>query len=316
MLGLVDPGRVYEDERRTLGPPLRFGFAVARHLARHGRDYDVVHTASFPFFSVLAAAAPGGAAATGSSSTGTRCGHALTGVTTQVSSPARSAGSCSALASVVRAARVLHVTHERPSSAGRGFRGRADRPSGHLRRPGAVQPDERGRPALVVYAGRHVREKRVRRARARVRQARAKRPEPAARDSTATGRTAATSKARRRAGPRESVRVARHRPEDEVAAALARAACLATASEREGYGLVVVEAAARGTPSVVVAGPENAAPSWSAEGVNGAVAASAEPADARRGDPGSWRPGRSFAGRQRAGSRNARRVCASTRRSS
>jgi glycosyltransferase involved in cell wall biosynthesis len=78
---------------------------------------------------------------------------------------------------------------------------------------------------------------------------------------------------------RGRVRVAGHRPEEEVAEALGRAACLATASEREGYGLVVVEAAGRGTPSVVVAGPENAATELVSDGVNGAVAASAEPED-------------------------------------
>jgi glycosyltransferase involved in cell wall biosynthesis len=52
---------------------------------------------------------------------------------------------------------------------------------------------------------------------------------------------------------------------------------VATASEREGYGLIVVEAAARGTPSVVVSGPENAATELVAEGVNGAIAPSAAP---------------------------------------
>src|SRR6185369_17112687 len=36
---------------------LVFGAGVLWHLLRHGRDYDVVHTASFPYFSVLAAAA-------------------------------------------------------------------------------------------------------------------------------------------------------------------------------------------------------------------------------------------------------------------
>jgi glycosyltransferase involved in cell wall biosynthesis len=41
----------------------------------------------------------------------------------------------------------------------------------------------------------------------------------------------------------------------------------------------VVEAAARGTPSVVVAGPENAATELVADGVNGAIARSAEPDD-------------------------------------
>jgi len=73
------------------------------------------------------------------------------------------------------------------------------------------------------------------------------------------------------------VRVAGHRPEEEVAAALGRAACLASASEREGYGLVVVEAAAHGTPSVVVAGAENAATELVHDGVNGAIARDASP---------------------------------------
>jgi glycosyltransferase involved in cell wall biosynthesis len=43
--------------------------------------------------------------------------------------------------------------------------------------------------------------------------------------------------------------------------------------------MVVVEAAARGTPSVVVADPDNAATELIEEGVNGVVAASAAPED-------------------------------------
>ena len=120
--------QIYEDERRTLGPPLRFGFAVARHLARHGRDYDVVHTRLVP---LLPRARRGGIQAsrraTGSSSTGTRCGRARTGGTTQGPSPARSAG-CSARMHSRTPARVLHVAHERTTTGGRRFRRRADRP--------------------------------------------------------------------------------------------------------------------------------------------------------------------------------------------
>src|SRR5450755_247798 len=41
--------------RRAL-PPLVFGAGVLWHLLRHGRRYDVVHTCSFPYFSLLAAA--------------------------------------------------------------------------------------------------------------------------------------------------------------------------------------------------------------------------------------------------------------------
>ena len=81
----------------------------------------------------------------------------------------------------------------------------------------------------------------------------------------------------RRLGLTAAVEFAGVVAETEVDAELARAACLATASEREGYGLVVVEAAAHGTPSVVVAGPENAAVDLVETGRNGAVAPSADP---------------------------------------
>ncbi len=46
---------LYARGRRRLLPPLLFGAGVFWHLLRHGRRYDVVHTASFPYFSVLGA---------------------------------------------------------------------------------------------------------------------------------------------------------------------------------------------------------------------------------------------------------------------
>jgi glycosyltransferase involved in cell wall biosynthesis len=64
---------------------------------------------------------------------------------------------------------------------------------------------------------------------------------------------------------------------ERVGAAIRRALCLLLPSRREGYGLVVVEAAALGTPSVVVRDPDNAAVELIDEGVNGFVASSAEP---------------------------------------
>jgi glycosyltransferase involved in cell wall biosynthesis len=48
-------------------------------------------------------------------------------------------------------------------------------------------------------------------------------------------------------------------------------------SSREGYGLVVIEAASVGTPSVVVDGPDNAAVELIEEGVNGSIAATEAP---------------------------------------
>src|SRR4051794_41225222 len=47
---------LYDDAgKRRILPPLVFGAGVAWHLLRRGRRYDVVHTVSFPYFSLLAA---------------------------------------------------------------------------------------------------------------------------------------------------------------------------------------------------------------------------------------------------------------------
>jgi glycosyltransferase involved in cell wall biosynthesis len=61
--------------------------------------------------------------------------------------------------------------------------------------------------------------------------------------------------------------------------ALSTAMCLVLPSRREGYGRVVIEASARGVPVVVVAGPDNAATELVEEGVNGMIAATAQPKD-------------------------------------
>jgi glycosyltransferase involved in cell wall biosynthesis len=63
-------------------------------------------------------------------------------------------------------------------------------------------------------------------------------------------------------------------PTEQVEQDLARALCLVLPSRREGYGLVVVEAASMGTPSVLVRDPDNAATELIEEGVNGFVAES------------------------------------------
>jgi glycosyltransferase involved in cell wall biosynthesis len=64
---------------------------------------------------------------------------------------------------------------------------------------------------------------------------------------------------------------------EEIDRALRRALCMVLPSEREGYGLIVVEASARGTPSVVVRAPDNAAVELVDDGENGVVAESAAP---------------------------------------
>ena len=45
---------LYGNGRRRILPSLVFGFGVLRHIAARRARYDVVHTASFPYFSLLA----------------------------------------------------------------------------------------------------------------------------------------------------------------------------------------------------------------------------------------------------------------------
>jgi glycosyltransferase involved in cell wall biosynthesis len=80
-----------------------------------------------------------------------------------------------------------------------------------------------------------------------------------------------------RHGLQEVVRAPGFAAEATVEAEMRRAMCLLLPSRREGYGLVIVEAAARGTPSVVVAGEDNAATELIEEEVNGTIAPRADP---------------------------------------
>jgi glycosyltransferase involved in cell wall biosynthesis len=262
-------------QRRIL-PPLVFGAGVLWHLARHGRDYDVVHTASFPYFSLLAAGLVrrtrrfalvvdwfelwsrrywreylGGV--------GGRVGWAVQAACLRV--PQRAfcfAGLTAARlqAEGVRGAvTVLEGMYTGPLEG---------------RTPLPAEP-------VAVFAGRHIPEKRapavvpaVARARERVEGLRGlilgDGPErPAVLAAIAAH------------GLDDVVEAPGFVPTEDVETALARALCLVLPSSREGYGLVVVEAAAAGTPSIVVRGEDNAATELVEDGVNGFVAPSAEP---------------------------------------
>lgn len=65
--------------------------------------------------------------------------------------------------------------------------------------------------------------------------------------------------------------------EATLAETLGRALCLVLLSRREGYGLVVAEAAALGVPSIVLRHPDSAAAELIVEGVNGFTCASKDP---------------------------------------
>jgi len=282
VVGLVDAGRLYADERRTFSPPLRFGVAVWRHLRAHGVEYDAVHTAAFPYFPLLGAAAAR-----------RRARYALLVDWHEVWTRGywrRYAGRVRGTIGWLVQRACVRVPHRAFCDArmhaarlvAEGYRGVPTVLLGLYDGPVDVSPSEAVDENLVVYAGRHVAEKRVD---ALVRAfVRAREERPALRlDLYGDGPTRpAVERLVRELGLSDGARSLGRRPEEEVAAALARAACLATASEREGYGLVVVEAAARGTPSVVVDGPENAAVELVSDGVNGAIARSVEPDELAR----------------------------------
>ena len=161
MIGIVDAGRVYSDERRTLLPPIRFGLAVARHFWRHGSDYDVVHIASFPYFPLLAASA-----------LRRRGGYRLVVNWIEVWSKAywrRYGGRAIGTVGWAVQRACIRIPHDAycistmhaDRLVSEGYRGTPVVLPGLYAGPIEPTPATDVDPRLVVYAGRHVREKRV-----------------------------------------------------------------------------------------------------------------------------------------------------------
>jgi glycosyltransferase involved in cell wall biosynthesis len=262
--------------RRRIGPPLVFGAGVLLHLARRGRRYDVVHTASFPYFSLLAAGVL------------RRRGRyrlvvdwlELWTLSYWRDYLGRIGGwvgwrvqqACVRVPQRAFCLSELHAARLREE----GLRSEVTVLRGIYATP---QPDAQVEayvdPGPVVFAGRHIAEKRV--------------PSliPAlARLPGVRGEIYGDGPEReqvlsliRSHGLAERVSAPGFVPHERIDAALRSALCLVLPSRREGYGLVVVEACAAGTPAVVVADPDNAATELIEEGVNGFVAASDSPED-------------------------------------
>jgi glycosyltransferase involved in cell wall biosynthesis len=134
-------------------------------------------------------------------------------------------------------------------------------------------------PPVVVYAGRHIPEKRVPSLVPAVRVARTQVPELRAAIYGDGPERRKVVRLVERDHLSDVVAVPGFVAPDDVEQALAGAACLVLPSRREGYGMVVVEAAAHGTPSVVVFGEDNAAVELIEEGINGTIAMSASAGD-------------------------------------
>ena len=130
---------------------------------------------------------------------------------------------------------------------------------------------------VVVFAGRHIPEKRAPAVVPAVRLARRDLPGLRAEIYGDGPERDAVLDAIAREGMNGVVEAPGFVDASEVEHALRRALCMVLPSEREGYGLIVVEAAARGTPSIVVPAPDNAAVELVDEGENGVLAESASP---------------------------------------
>ena len=132
---------------------------------------------------------------------------------------------------------------------------------------------------VAVFAGRHIPEKRVPAIVPALARARETIPELRAEILGDGPERPKVVRAVKEAGLQQAVDVPGFVAAERVDDALAHAEMMVLPSSREGYGMVVVEAAARGTPSVVVAAPDNAATELIEEGVNGVIAPSADPRD-------------------------------------
>ncbi|HEU5473260.1 MAG TPA: glycosyltransferase family 4 protein [Actinophytocola sp.] len=263
-----------ETGARTLGPAIRFARGLYRHLRRH-RDYDAVLVSAIPATNVPAARA----ALIGSPAVlvvdwlevwrpaqwreykGPVAGRVATAIQ-------RIAVRFSPIASCHSQLNARRLTEL-------GLR------SEPVVSPGLIDGQCGGRPVLtatepprVIYVGRHIPDKRVETLPAAIAVARDRIPE-----LTATiygeGRSRAAVRAEiARLGLGAVIDTPGFVSQEELDEGMRTAACLVNPSAREGYGLVVVEACAQGTPVVLVEGPDNAALELVADGVNGRIAGS------------------------------------------
>jgi glycosyltransferase involved in cell wall biosynthesis len=267
---------LYNGERRRILPPVVFGAGVLAHLLRHGRRYDVVHTASFPYFSLLAA---GLVRPLGRyrltvdwhevwsreywreylGRVGGGIGHAIQKL-------------CARIRQRAYAFSELHAQRLRDE----GLRGEVTVLKGEYE--GSLERPDPGRAEpLVVFAGRHIPEKRAAAVPPAV--AVAAQSVPGLRGlvyGDGPDNQAVLAAAAATGGIVEAPGFVDW---ETIEAALRRALCMLLPSSREGYGLIVVEAAARATPSIVVAAADNAAVELVRDGVNGVIAPSASPQD-------------------------------------
>jgi glycosyltransferase involved in cell wall biosynthesis len=265
---------LYSGERRRTLPPLVFGIGVFWHLLRHGRRYDVVHTGSMPYFPLLAALAVrrrgGYRLFVDWIEVWTRrywheyAGRVLGEVGWRIQRFGAQTRHKAFAFARLHAERLRALGHEGEVTVLDGLYAGEPPPS---REPEPV----------VVFAGRHIPEKGVPALVPALAKAQELIPELRAElygDGPDREEVLALLD---RHGLNGSVTAPGFVDAARIEEAIGRALCFVLPSRREGYGLVVVEAAAAGTPTVVVAHPDNAAVELVEDGENGVVVESDDP---------------------------------------
>jgi glycosyltransferase involved in cell wall biosynthesis len=264
---------LYSETRRRILPGIAFALGLFRHLLWAGRRYDVVHVASFPFLHVLAAILlrPIGRY---------RLVIDWHEVWTRDNwdtylGPVRGFIGWFAQRACLRSkhrAICFSLLHARRLGA-EGFQGELEVVTGEYagvrtNGNGAARPP---RP-VIVYAGRQIPEKRIELLVEAFDNLREELPGLRCQIFGDGPARKAIRELVERKGLSDAIDVPGFVEEHVLEDALAHALCMVLPSVREGYGLVVVEASALGTPSVVVDGPDNAAVELIEEGENGIVA--------------------------------------------
>lgn len=258
---------LYSNGRRRITPPLRYGFGVFLHLLRHGRSYDHVHGASFPFFSVLAAGLlcriRGYSLGVDWHEVWTReywrqyLGAAgLLGWYTQV-----------LCAKVKQKAFTFSELHKRRlAKLGLDAVYLPGEYAGGPRRqvPAASPP-------TVIYAGRLIPEKRVGLLIDAFALAHAQMNELRLCIVGEGPEASALARQVQLLGIEQAVEQREFLPGGEFEERIAQAALVVQPSSREGYGMVIVEAAAHAVPVIVVEAEDNAATELVEPGENGLV---------------------------------------------
>ncbi|MBA3415622.1 MAG: glycosyltransferase [Chloroflexia bacterium] len=282
---------LYRGGRRRIWPPLRFGLGVLAHLTHHGGGYDIVHSASFPYFSVIAAAiaAPLGryrlvvdwwefwTAAYWRDYLGPIGGRIGARVQRIVARLPQRALCFSRL----HAARLVAEGGSWPTLI-RGVYPAPDRSSGQpatARLGTAPAPQPPAADPTVVFVGRHIAEKRPAAIPPALVVARRSSPRLGAAILGDGPERLSVERLVLDLGLEGAVETPGFVSAAELDHRLRHALCLILPSRREGYGLAVLDAVSRGTPAVVVRDPDNAACDLIEPGVNGAIAASAGPDD-------------------------------------